>query len=214
MPWPVVILAVKFVSLKFIKGAIVGLGRYAHKVVTAKPRDEHGRSLKGFARLKRNMRYGVGDRENLIFLILMIGNVFFGLQELCLWCWNNIAKRRYPHFCSGMPAALTDPNLLSAELKDKSRREIFIEIGRWFAIAGLFYWPMPGGNLIRLTPLKDKRWLEIAYKRHVYLVRIDSERVFNYAGMRIQVTDSGSVTVLSECGQLKGEYCRSVENLY
>ncbi len=206
MPWPIATLAVKFVSIKFIKGAIFGLGRYAYKVVSAKPRDEHGRSLEGIARLKHNMRNGVGDRENLIFLILMIGNIFFSLQELCLWCWGNIAKRRYPHFCSGMPAALTDPNLLSAELKDKPRRTVFSEIGRWFAIAGLFYWPMPEGNLIRLTPLKDKRWLEIAYKRHVYLVRIDKKRTFNYAGMCIQITASGSVTVLSECGQLKREY--------
>lgn len=201
MPWPIVTIVVKVFTVKFIKGAAFGLGRYSYKVVTNKPTDEHGRTLKGVARLKHNLHTTATEKENVLFLILMLSNVFFGAQEMTLWCWHHYAKRRHRHFRTGMPSALIDPETLCTELKNKTWREILPHLGRWVAIASLVYWPAPQPPLLRTTLSKDARWLEVAYKRHIYMIRIDAMRQFNYAGMDIHINDEGHVTITSECKQ-------------
>jgi len=50
-------------------------------VVTAKPEDEQGRRLKGVVRLQHNLRNGAGDKENLVFLMLMVGNAFLACRN-------------------------------------------------------------------------------------------------------------------------------------
>ncbi len=198
MAWPAVTLAAKFLSLKFIKGAVVGLIRYIRKITSAKAVDHRGRPLEGTAKIRHVLRRESTNKENLIFLLMMLGNFFFGLQELCLWLWGLVAKRLFNQFRLGMPAALQDPEELCQHLKDQPWRAVWPALGRWLAVASLVYWPKPDGDTLSLAKTKDPRWIEVRFHHHVYLVRADKERDVTFAGLRITADDLGHVTVSAE----------------
>ena len=90
MAWPIVTLAIKIVSMKFLKSAAFGLARYSHRIWSKKHNNSQGEPLSGKEKLKHVITTETKRKDNTIFLLLMFGNFFFGFQELCLeiklWC--------------------------------------------------------------------------------------------------------------------------------
>ncbi|TPW16950.1 MAG: hypothetical protein FD130_849 [Halothiobacillaceae bacterium] len=200
MPWPLLPLAIKFISLKFIKGAVVGIARYIHKVSYTTALDARGEPLGGVSKAWYLLRHAAFTKENTIFLILMLGNFFFGLQELCVWCWNLLARRLFNEYRTWMPSALQEPHALSHALKEQPWRLIWPALGRWLAIASLFYWPKPVNHHLRLAHWKKAPWVEIFYDQHRYLARNDRVRAIHIRGLHIVVNALGDITVTTPTG--------------
>jgi len=197
MALPIVVIAAKVLSLKFLKGAVVGVARYASKLHQKEHTDDEGNVLNGRAKIDHIVRNELGAKDNLIFLILMLGNVFFGAQELLIWIWIFIAKRLYSEFRTGMPAAMEDPNDFAHRLQHAAWPKIWRAIGRWLAIASLVYWPVHPRDALKLVLNKDTRWVELYYQRHVYLIRIDQTRELCIADLTIHIDAERQISIFS-----------------
>ncbi len=194
MAWPIVTIAVKLLWLKFLKGAAVGVGRYIHRLFTKDHQASDGRKLEGRERISHVLRRETTAKDNVVFLLLMLGNFFFGLQELCLLLWNVVAKRLFTEFRTGMPAALEDAENLAARMHNLPWRRILPEMTRWLFIASLVYWPLPPPPRLRAELTRDPRWMEIRYGKHTYLVRTDIRGKHDRYGMAIEA-GAGDMTV-------------------
>ena len=201
MPWPIISLTVKLISLKFAKGAAFGVTRYIKKIFSAAPRHDNGQPKTGVDKLKHVLTQEMVARENVIFLLLMLGNFFYGLQELFLWTWDLFARQLYDQFPMGMPAALQDPMELCQQLKDKPWPEILRALTRWMFIASLIRWPPmhPDGLFIART--RNPRWAEVRYGKHTYLVRTDKQRRVSYRKMQIDADGRGNMTITAPVGE-------------
>lgn len=197
MAWPIITLAVKIISIKAAKGAVVGLGRYTHRIQRRDTRDPTGTPVRGRKKLRQELK----AKDNLIFLFLMLSNFFFGLQELLLWCWGLAAKRLFNEFWTGEPSGLEDVDALCQRLKTEPWRRIWPELGRWLAIASLVYWPRPAQLGPSLTTTPDNRWVELRSGRFVYLIRTDRPRERQLDNMVLSITPQGHVTVVTPAGQ-------------
>lgn len=196
MVWPIITLTVKIISVKAAKGAVVGLGRYTHRIQRRDTRDETGRPIRGHQKLRHEFK----AKDNLIFLLLMLSNFFFGLQELLLWLWTLAAKRFYNEFWTGEPSSLEDVDAFCQRLKDEPWRRIWPELGRWLAIASLIYWPRPTQRVPCITLTPDARWVELRMNRSVFLIRTDRPRERQYRDMMLLITPQGKVSVVTSAG--------------
>lgn len=201
MPWPIVSLAIKLISLKFAKGATFGIARYIKKIFSATPQHDDGRPKTGVDKLNHVLTRESVARENVIFLLLMLGNVFYGLQELVLWTWDMIARRLYDEFFMGMPAALQDPTELCQQLKDKPWSEILRTLTRWMFIASLVHWPSMNPDGLFINRTRDPRWIEVRYGKHVYLMRTDKARRRQYRKMQIDADGHGNMSITAPVGE-------------
>lgn len=186
MAWPIVTIAVKILWLKFLKGAAFGVGRYIHRLASKEHHSPQGHKLEGRERISHILRRETTAKDNLVFLLLMLGNFFFGLQELCLWLWSFVAKRLFTEFRSGMPAALEDPVDLAERMRDLPWRRILPEMTRWLFIASLIYWPAPPPPVLRAELTRNPRWVEIRFGKHTYLARTDIRGSRDRFGMVIE----------------------------
>lgn len=196
MAWPIITLVIKIISAKAAKGAVIGLGRYTQRIRSRDTRDATGMPIRGHHKLRQEFK----AKDNVIFLLLMLSNFFFGLQELILWLWALAAKRLFNEFWTGEPSSLEDVDALCHRLKDEPWRRILPELGRWLAIASLIYWPRSAqpGPCITATP--DVRWVELRTGRSVFLIRTDQPRERRYRHMTLSVTPQGRVTVVTSGG--------------
>lgn len=197
MVWPIITLTVKIISVKAAKGAVVGLGRYTYRIRARDTRDPTGRPIRGHQKLRHEFK----AKDNLIFLILMLSNFFFGLQEFILWMWALAAKRIFNEFWTGEPSSLEDVDALCHRLKDEPWRRIWPELGRWLAIASLIYWPRPAQRGPCITTTPDTRWVELRTGRSVFLIRTDRPRERQYRNMTLSITPQGRVTVATSSGK-------------
>lgn len=197
MVWPIITLTVKIISVKAAKGAVVGLGRYTHRIRRRDTRDSTGMPIRGHQKLRQEFK----AKDNLIFLILMLSNFFFGLQELILWLWALAAKRIYNEFWTGEPSSLEDVDALCHRLKDEPWRRIWPELGRWLAIASLIYWPRPAQSGPCITSTPDARWVELRTGRSVFMIRTDRPRERQYRNMTLLITHPGQVSVVTSAGK-------------
>lgn len=195
MAWPILTLTFKLLTAKFLKGAAVGLWRYFHRVFSGSHAHEDGSAKKGWDHVEHAARHESLARKNVIFLLIMLGNFFFGLQELVLWAWSWIARRRYDEFLTGMPAALEDPEAVSDRLADRPWRDILTELTRWLMTASLVKWPRLQPDGLRLDTSRNPNWLEVRVGRHVYAVRIDKPRRVTFRGLTIDVAPDRHVSI-------------------
>lgn len=201
MPWPIVSLTIKLISLKFAKGAAFGITRYIKKIFSTSPQHEDGRPKTGVDKINHVLTKESLARENVIFLLLMLGNFFYGLQELVLWTWDLIARRLYDQFPMGMPAALQDPTELCQQLKDKPWPEILRALTRWMFIASLVHWPRMNPDGLFIGRTRNPRWVEVRYGKHVYLIRTDKQRRLQYRNMHIDADGQGNMSITAPVGE-------------
>lgn len=195
MAWPLITLTIKLLTAKFLKGAVIGLWRYFHRLCSSTPMHDDDRPKVGWDKVHHVIRHEVTARQNVIYLLLMLGNVFFGLQELVLWIWVWFARRRYMEFRSGMPAALENPETICNQLAERPWREVMSGLTRWLMIASLVYWPRQQPDGLNLRATQHCAWIEIRVGRHVYAVRIDHVRRVVLHGITIDVAANGVVNV-------------------
>lgn len=190
MAWPIVTIAVKLLWLKFLKGAAIGLGRYVHRLYKKEHVAPDGQTLEGMARVSHILKRETTAKDNVVFLLLMLGNFFFGLQELCLWIWSLVAKKLYTVFPMGMPAALEDPVALAERMRELPWKRIAPEMTRWLLIASLLYWPLPPEPRLRVDRTRNPKWVEIRFGRQTYLARTDVPGLRERYGLTIDVNAS------------------------
>lgn len=188
MALPIAVIAFKVLSLKFIKGAIVGCVRYAHKIHRKEHKDSNGNTLNSRAKIEHIVRNELAAKDNMVFLILMLGNVFFGAQELITMIWMWVGKRFFTEFRTGIPSALEDPEKFAQRIHQHSWLYIWREIARWLAIASLIYWPKKIDKTPKLTAHKNPEWVELSYGRHVYLLKINNARECQIADLNIHIS--------------------------
>lgn len=198
MALPVISIVIKVLSAKFVKATLIGISRYFLKVFGKKHFDANGNELSGHRHFTHVVQNEFAAKDNLIYLILMLGNVFFSLQELILWLWIFVAKRYYLQFNSGIPTALEDPEELCQRIHHPSWREIMPVLCRWVAIASLFYRPSLSSTEFKIVKNKTKNWHELHYLKSIYLFRSDVARQFTIGDLTIDVSCNSDINVFNK----------------
>ena len=200
MAIPALPFLIKFLFLKILKGAVFGVLRYFRRVFHKSKNDEHGNSLSGKSRIEQAVNKEWNRRDNVIYLILMLGNAIYGTQELIIWIWRFFAKRVYTEYCAGVPAGFEMPEQFCDRIHHLPALELFIACCKWIGMASLIYWPETH-KALTILPSDDDSWLEVRWKRMVYLIRIDRKREIQYRGMMLDVDGVGGVRIVTQCGQ-------------
>lgn len=195
MAWPIVTITIKLLWLKFLKGAAFGIARYFHRLFSSQPRNGDGKPMEGKDRWNHVLRKETTRHENVIFLIMMLGNFFFGLQEMILWLWGFAARRLYDQYTMGMPAMLIDADVFCSQYGGKTWRETLPALGKWLAMASLVYWPRMSPPGPTLTSTRNSKWVEARYGRQTFMIRTNKPRTVQLRNLHIVVDDTGLVSV-------------------
>lgn len=190
----------KFLLLKLIKGAVVGLVRFIRRVIHKSKEDDEGIELNGRDRLKHAIDKEWRKRDNIVYLILMLSNAIYGAQELTVWVWRFIAKRMFNEYCAAVPAGFEMPDQFCDRLHTLPKSKLLVECTKWVGMAALLYWPKTH-EVILLSPSEDEKWVEVRWKRLAYLVRTDKQRTVDYRDMKIKSDGNGSIEIKTLCGQ-------------
>jgi len=197
MALPIIPFLAKIITLKFLKGAAIGFGRYAIRLSKKENFDENGNPLEGSKKLSHIITKETVAKDNLIYLMLMLGNFFFGLQELILWLWNVYAKQTKYFFNTGVPSGLETPNVFCIRVDQFTWPKIWLEYGRWLSIASLIYWPKITLEDTKIKATDSPNWFEILYSRNILLVCSDVSGKYCYKAIEIEVLKNSLITIHS-----------------
>jgi len=200
MAIPALPFLLKFLVVKVVKGAAVGFVRFVRRVINKSKSDEEGSSRSTDEQLKHAVEREWHRKENMVYLFLMLSNAIYGAQELCVWVWQFVAKRCFDQYCAAVPAGFELPETFCDRLHNAPRKQLFVECSIWIGMASLVYWPLTHEQ-IEVVAADDEQWIEIRWKRLVYLIKIDTKRRVLYRGMDISIDVKGGVEVITKCGQ-------------
>ncbi|MDX1811939.1 MAG: hypothetical protein R3240_08335, partial [Gammaproteobacteria bacterium] len=159
MALPVAPFLFKFVVLKVFKGALVGIVRFVKRLANKEHKNAFGESLSGNAKIKHILTKEWHRKDNVLYLILMLGNAFYGLQELCLWIWYIIARKTWNEYCACVPASLELPETFVDRVHHLPWPTLLRESLGWLGMASLIYWPQHHPSL-QLHHSDSPDWIE------------------------------------------------------
>jgi len=200
MPLPLAPLLFKFLILKILKGAAIGLFRFFVRIFRKKQLDQHGETLGGMNHVNQVVKNEWRKKDNVVYLIIMLSSALYGLQELIIWLWIIFAKWRYPIFCTFTPAGLETPDQFVDRLHKLNLKDTSIETLKWIAQASLVYWPKTK-NQLTIEASNNNKWINISRNRVTYMMRVDRAKKLHYRDMLISINDNNMISVTTDCGK-------------